>query len=169
MEVKSKIQKATVWIKKYKYVALVIIIGVLFMLTPTGKAVQKSNEISRQNDIANEDTIEDKLTEILSQIRGAGKVKVMLTVGAGEEIIYQTNEDVTNTSDSTKIKKEVVTVTNADREQTGLVRQTLSQTYLGAIIICQGADDPQTKLEITEAVCRITGLKSNCISVLKMK
>jgi len=40
---------------------------------------------------------------------------------------------------------------------------------MGAVIVCQGADDPQVRLSIVDAVSKVTGLGSDKISVLKMK
>ena len=41
--------------------------------------------------------------------------------------------------------------------------------FLGAVVVCQGADDPQVRLQVIDAVSKATGLRSNCIAVLKMK
>jgi stage III sporulation protein AG len=98
-------------------------------------------------------------------VRGTGKVSVMLMEASGEEIIYQT--DTSAASDSTKI--DTVMVTDAQRNQNGLIRKIIAPQYCGAIVVCSGADDPQIRLEIVEAVSRITGLGADRISVLKMK
>lgn len=169
MEIKGLSKKLTDWIKKYKFIALIIIVGVLLMAIPTEK---EDHDTIKSNDVVEATqtlTLEEELAQILSQVKGAGKVKVMLTVAQGEEVIYQTNDTVSTDSEATKKDTDTVTVTDADRNQSGLVRQANPPVYLGAIIICQGADDPIVKLAITEAVARIAGLKTNCISVLKMK
>ena len=169
MEIKGLSKKLTDWIKKYKFIALIIIVGVLLMAIPTEKedhdAIKSNNVVEATQTL----TLEEELAQILNQVKGAGKVKVMLTVAQGEEVIYQTNDTVSTDSEATKKDTDTVTVTDADRNQNGLIKQANPPVYLGAIIICQGADDPIVKLAITEAVARITGLKTNCISVLKMK
>ena len=60
-------------------------------------------------------------------------------------------------------------LSSSDREEEGLVRQVNPPVYLGALIVCQGGDNPTVKLSIVEAVMDITGLSSNQITVLKMK
>ena len=60
-------------------------------------------------------------------------------------------------------------MTDGQRGQTGLVRQVLPATYRGAVVVCQGADDPRIRLAIVEAVSMATGLGADRISVLKMK
>ena len=64
---------------------------------------------------------------------------------------------------------DTVIITDSERNQNGLIHQINPPSYMGAIIVCQGADDPAVKLSITEAVSKITGLKTNRISVLRMK
>lgn len=41
--------------------------------------------------------------------------------------------------------------------------------FTGAIVLCQGADHPEVRLKIVEAVAAFTGLGSNRIMVMKMK
>jgi len=95
-------------------------------------------------------------------------VSVMLTLRTGTSTVYQT-DDAQTKGDSGTAKQDTVIVTNADRAQTGLVQHILYPEYRGAIIVCQGADDVQVRLNIMEAVARITGLGMDKISVLKMK
>ena len=93
----------------------------------------------------------------------------MLTEDTGEEILYQFDEDRTSSESSTSVRTEVVTVTDSQRNESGLVRQVNPAKYLGVIVLCQGADDPALKLAITNAVSKITGLGADRIAVLKMK
>ena len=39
----------------------------------------------------------------------------------------------------------------------------------GAVVVCQGADDPQVRLDVTTAIAAYTGLGSDKITVMKMK
>ena len=41
--------------------------------------------------------------------------------------------------------------------------------YQGIVIVCDGADSAAIQLQLTEAVRALTGISSDCISVLKMK
>lgn len=168
MDIKQLTEKSGIFFKKNKYVVLVLLIGLIFLLIPETK--DQKNEI--QTSIVTEEkevSFEEKLAEILNQIDGAGKVKVMLTISEGEEIIFQTDESLSTNSDTSSKNIDTITVTDANKNQNGLVRQTNPPVYRGAIIVCQGADNPVVKLAITEAVARLTGIGTNCISVLKMK
>jgi stage III sporulation protein AG len=64
---------------------------------------------------------------------------------------------------------ETVIITDAQRAQQGLVKQVNPPVYLGAVVVCQGADRASVRLAIVEAVANATGLGADKISVLKMK
>ena len=113
--------------------------------------------------------LEEDLSRILGRIQGAGDVYVMLTTTRGEELVYQTDQDISKGTDSLTQKLDTVTVSDASRNETGLVRQINPPVYMGAIIVCSGADDPKVRLAIVEAVSKVTGIGANKISVLKMK
>lgn len=155
-------EKGRYVLRKYKYVLLILALGLVLMCLPDGQPVEEAP--------APEMTVEslsltEELEEILSQIQGAGKVKVMLSTATGEQTHYQTDED--QSSDTTR--RDTVIVTGDDRSQQGLVRQVDPPTYLGAVVVCQGADRPQVQLAIVQAVANVTGLGADRISVLKMK
>ena len=169
MELKSSLTKATGYIKKYKYVVLIIVLGAVFMMLPSKKDTDSSVTTNASEAKQDEISMEERLSNILKQIDGAGRVEVMLSIAKSENIIFQTDQEVTTGSDSSRVSTTTVTVTDADRNQAPLVQQHVAPVYQGAIIVCQGGDDPVTRLAIMEAVAKITGLKSNSISVLKMK
>ena len=112
---------------------------------------------------------EEKLAEILSSIKGAGNVKVMLTIQAGEEYFYQADTNATQSDATSSTATDTVILTDKNRTQSPLIRQILGPKYQGAIILCTGANDPSVKLSIIDAVSKITGLGSDKISVLELK
>lgn len=115
------------------------------------------------------DSMEERLAEILSQVAGAGKVQVLLTEATGAQTFYQENRDNTEGNQNKSTRTDTVILSDSSRGQTGLVSQINPPTYLGAIVLCQGADQSAVRLAITEAVANATGLGYHKISVLKMK
>lgn len=153
---------------KYKYVVMILLAGLILMLMPAPKINSTAPKDIKES-VDNTMTLEKQLSDILKCVKGAGEVQVILTVAAGEEILYQTNDDYSNNGDSGSTRTDTVTVTDSNREETGLIRQVNPPTYLGAIIVCQGADRPEVRLAIVDAVSKATGLGTDRISVLKMK
>ncbi len=162
MAIKNLVSKVKGYTKKYRYGALILLIGLVLMCIPNiGQSRVRNNETVASTLQVPTQSADEQLAEILSSIEGAGKVKVLLTVSEGERTVYQTN--VNNTQVST------VVVTDAQRQQDGLIMQVISPVYLGAIVVCQGADRPKVRLAVVEAVSNVTGLGADRISVLKMK
>ena len=152
---------------KYKYVLLILLLGILLMSLPEGSKESMQPEISVTAPVCTSKA--EELEAILSQISGVGKVRVMLTEAAGSETIYQTDEDRSETSDAQNIRVETVIVSGSERTETGLVRTVVPPVYLGAIIVCQGGDSPAVRLSVAEAVSNVTGIGTDRITVLKMK
>ncbi len=168
MDIGKVKEKVPALLKKYKYAVLVLVIGLVLMSLPEKKqaedaVIQDSTTSVKQRDIAME------LTDILGNIQGVGKVQVLLTVKAGESTVYQMDEDVDTSEAGSSIRKETVIITDSNRNQQPLVVQTLPAEYLGAVIVCQGADNATVRLAVVEAVCKATGLGADKVSVLKMK
>ena len=147
---------------KYKYPVLVVLVGLGLMLLP-GRTEPESTAAVAETVSAPD--LETRLAAILSQIDGVGRVQVLLTEESGREILYQTDSQ----TETDRRTEDTVLVEDADRTETGLIRQTLEPKYRGAVVLCQGADNPTVRLAIVEAVRCVTGLGADKISVLSMK
>ena len=160
---KSRIQCV---FNKYKYVALVVIIGIALMLLPTDKKdADPPNTIkeSTETDVP----LDSKIANLLRTMHGVGEVNVLLSVVTGEERIYQIDEDISD--DERDVQRSTVIVSDASRNQQGLIKQIIPPTYNGAVVVCDGGDDPTVKFAVVDAVSKLTGLSTDRISVIKMK
>jgi stage III sporulation protein AG len=162
-------RKLTNWISKYKYPTIVLLVGLVFLLIPGKTESAVDTPYETQPSSSAPITATQELEQILAMIHGAGEVKVMLSVSQGEETIYQSDPQSIDEHTGLVEKNSTVIITDANRQEAGLVRQRNPQTYLGAIIVCQGGDDPSVCLAIVQAVSDVTGLGADQISVLKMK
>ena len=141
---------------KYKYPILVVLVGLALLLLPGREAEEPAVPVQA----VTEESLEQRLEALLTQIEGAGAVRVLLTEDTGRETLWQTDVD--------SGREDTVIVEDSDRNETGLVRWTVEPSYRGAVILCQGADVPSVKLAIVEAVRCVTGLGADRISVQKM-
>lgn len=160
-------QTAAAFLKKYRYVVIILLLGLLLMMLPQQEEKTERPIVAEGEEAAPD--LSDALEDILCQIQGAGDVKVLLTCASGPETVYQQREDIPVSGNEGIIHREPVVITDSQRGQSGMVRMELGPEYLGAIVLCQGADSAAIRLAIVEAVSNATGLPSNCISVLKMK
>jgi stage III sporulation protein AG len=167
MDIKEFGKKAAGLIGKYRYALLVLALGLVLMMVPIGNK-KTAVETPREETVTAKDPSAE-LAHILGQIKGVGKVQVLLTVKTGQTTVYQTDEDADHSDTGSSIRKETVIITDSDRNQHPVVMQVLPPSYLGAVIVCQGADEAGVRLAVVEAVSKATGLGADKISVLKMK
>ena len=169
MEINKRTEKLQNWIKKYKYAVLVLIIGLALMLMPNNQSRQQKTDAVLPTTTRPQTLTEDSLAQILQSVEGAGKVKVLLSVGAGEETVYQADTEVSSSSGNQEETLKTVIITDSQKSESGLIRQINPVVYKGAIVVCQGADSPTVRLAVTQAVAKVTGLGSDSICVLKMQ
>ena len=162
----TRSEKVRLWIKEYRYVILVLVLGILLMMLPQGKTEEKKDDNVLIPETEAVETLPEQLEQLLSHVQGAGKVRVLLTEAEGERVIYQTDGEQ---SSQNSTRADTVIVSDSARAESGLVQQILPPSYMGAIILCQGADSASVRLSLIEAVSNATGLSSDRISVLKMK
>lgn len=164
MEMKGMISKITGILMKYRWAVCVLLVGIVLMLLPTGA---DTIEVTEPKDTASdpEVSVEQQLSALLSKIQGAGKVEVMLSYASGAETLYHSDTE----TDADSAHNSAVIVTDNDRNESALVTRVDPPQYLGAIIVCQGADSASVRLAIVEAVSKYTGLGADQIAVLKMK
>lgn len=153
-------------VKQNKSVLLIIVLGLLLMLIPMDSDKPSAEVIHSAEGKPN---LQEEMEEVLAQIQGVGKVRVMLTVAEGERTIYTRDEQRTDSQDRTDLHTDVVLITDAQRTGNGLVEQVISPVYKGAIVVCQGGDSGIVRLAVVDAVCDVTGLTADKVTVLKMK
>lgn len=170
------LKKITETVKKYKYVVLVLVIGLALLLLPLGGGDEKETVIPTEEKESDTDyaaRLEARLTEMLSQIDGAGRVSVMLTLEGSSTTEYQM--DVQRSSDtdenSTQISEERKTVilSTGSAYDEAAVTAVSYPKFQGALIICEGAGSAAVRYQLMQAVAALTGLSADRITVVKMK
>ena len=157
----------TLWQKlaRYRYALLVLLLGVGLMLLPS-KSERAQDPQPTENPGETPDSLCRQLEQILSQIDGAGEVHCLLTWAEGSRTIYQTD---TSRSGNGEVKSSTVLVSTGSGTETAVTVGTIGPVWQGVIIVCDGADSAQLRLELTRAVRALTGLSSDQIAVVKRK
>ena len=139
------------------------------------------NDVVQVSSEINYDENEEKLANILSNIAGVGKVKVLLTYSETSTYvpIYNENLKESNTTETdssggsrtvseTDSQKEVIYKEDSSGNQEPVTQSIISPKIEGAIITAEGADNAEVKTSIVEAVEAATGLATHKIQVFKM-
>ena len=122
--------------------------------------------------------LEKKLEDTLSKLKGVGEVKVMITLEDTIEKIpaFNTskNNETTNEVDSQGGTRETIRegmdiqmVTGS--EGTLMVLKEIKPTVRGVIVIAEGAEDPEIREMLYEAVKTVLGISGNRVEVYSSK
>ena len=152
---------------KYKYVLIVLAAGLALLLWPTGEREQleapSSSAGAEDFDLA---ALEEKLSQTLSQVEGAGKVTVILTVKSGMEQVPLTDRSTAVSERENSVEEKTVVI-NTGSGQEAVVRVQRSPVFQGAVVVSQGGDRAEVRLLLTQAVSALTGLGADRITVCK--
>ena len=125
------------------------------------------------------DVLEQRLINVLSKIRGAGRVDVLVTYETNGEIvtatIRQTDEDVrdadgtggSETSRSVREVTEPATIETGEGHQP-IVLYEKQPIIRGVIVVAEGASDFSVRQKLEAAVHAVTGIPIDRIEVFEM-
>lgn len=171
---KGKIEKRNKWI-----IALVLVsVLILAFWNSDGEEKKKSAE----TDIADMpfsavDTeyitnAETRLGDILSKIKGAGRVKVMITFDAGEEKVLAENQnsqlETQHSEDETQTKSQeendILIYDSKQGEEPFIVKEKLP-IPAGVLVVASGAGNESVRLELYEAVKALYGISGHRVKI----
>ena len=160
----GKVRWSELW-KKYKFVLLVVLVGIILMLLPVSSQTKETEENKSQIPQESFDlaAMEQRREEVLGKIDGVGKLRWMLTLQSGTRLTLA--EDTQRDQDRTQ--REIVTLNRGSGNQEIVITNRFYPVYQGAVVVCQGADSSAVRLAITETVQALTGLPSDRIRVAK--
>lgn len=162
------------------YVVLVALIILLYALSSLdSKAEEPADEATAQTAVQTtyetEQELESRLATVLSNIRGAGKVEVMITYETGTEIVPAMSVDSqnsTSTGQSTSTTSQTESSSPATVSDSGknepIVLTEIRPTIRGVIVIAEGAADIGVALDLQRAVQTVLGVAADSIEVFEM-
>ena len=167
---------------------IMLIVGLLLavIVWPTSgdKSEEKQNDIQAEltgtqatENLTYEEQLEKKLADILSKVKGAGKVEVMITLESSSELVLQVDEngssDTIHEEDSAGgVRDSSQSSYSKDTVQTGsddtpYVIKEINPKGSGVLVIAEGAGSAAVKNEIYEAVEALFNLPVHKIKVLE--
>lgn len=182
---KGLFSKSGVSQKQAKWLTVLGVAGMLLiMLTglwPDNKGkADVSQDVVGSLDVHAQQT-EQRLAEILKQIKGVGAVHVMVTLESGVEYRYaadekQSGDSVFTYADGSDAPSKVQE--KEDRQQSyilvdssggkkPLVLTELSPRVKGVVVVCSGAGNPVIRQRVTDAVTTALGITSLQVCVIQ--
>ncbi len=174
---KSFLHKADV-IKNNKKLALIVIAGFLIIalifISELDFNTIDSSKIEIKEEMSTEEYcayLEEKVTEIIECIDGAGKTKVMITLSETTEYIYATNDKNTrksnDASDDSAVENDYVII-EKDNNDAGLLIKTIEPKVRGVAIVCEGGNNSTVQNQIYSAISAVLNISTSRISISKL-
>ena len=160
---------------------VIFLVGVVIVII-AGSYIFSDDEVSTVSENSSDyvfdaDVFENKLAKILSEINGAGNVKVMISYRTGVETVplldTKDSNTVTQESDSDSARRteqnSVETSIIFNQEKNGnkvpYISKTIMPVVEGVIVTCDGGGDEIVKANVIKAVTVITGVTANKVQV----
>lgn len=170
-EIKKKLPEFIEKLGKDKKALLIVAIGVLGMililLSELPSQGRESDKMAQNEDVFIYRELEEETEKLLSEVEGAGKVRVMLTYeDDGERIFARNSETRTKTDTESQLSSQYITI-EADEGETGLLLKVIYPKVRGVAVVCSGGDDPLVKSEISSLLSALFDIGSNRISIAR--
>lgn len=187
-KVKEKPLKKSDWL-------IVVLAGILLMIVvlPTGSGkertrigteTEKTDEAEmkegRIQEIHQTNDMEEKLEGILSQIEGAGEVRVMITYeDGGTQVVEKDEQTAANTTSETDSAGGIRTTNDVQNQKntvydeaeggnTPFVAKELTPKIEGVLVVAAGGDKREVQQNISEAVLALFHVDAHRIKIVKM-
>lgn len=164
--------------KKNLKILILIIVGIIALILLMG--VGNKEEVAKNQSVNSDNSyvttlqycreLEGKLENLLSQVSGAGNVKVMISVEGSPELVYATSDDnktSSSSSGSTVTSSSNPIIVESNGSANPLILTENLPDVKGVIVVSSGAKDIAIKLDILNAVSTLLNISTDKISVLK--
>ena len=155
-------------LKKYRFVALILLVGLVLMLLPTS-GEKTEGEREEHGETYSLSQTEQRLESLLRNMQGVGQVNVMLTLKSGSTLELAKDSSTSVRDNETKRESDIVTVSRGSGSEEVVVTQERYPVYQGAVVVCEGGGNSAVRLAVIDAVSVLTGLGSDKITVVQWK
>lgn len=164
-------------IKQVKHIGLIIAVIFLLILaiiffgdfsfsSSTSGTTQSTSTYTNADEYVK--SLENRLKNVLSQIKGAGNVEVMISVDNGIEfeiaIDTESSSISKNGETTTTTSSKPIIITN-DGQQTPIIISENLPTITGVVIVSSGANDVFVKLNLLSATETLLNISQNDIQI----
>ena len=164
---------------------VIVLLGASYLIEPGGSKSTMSDmsSISSESqgdqlfqqvngqEIVND--IEKRLSELLSQVEGAGQVSVMVYAdSSSEQIPAYNNMQDTRSDERTDGRSSEISETRELALSSGddpVILKTIIPQIKGVVVVAEGADDMLVKAQLNNAVCTLLGIPEHRVQILKHK
>lgn len=161
-------------IKNIEIKLAVMLCAIILAVYLIGSGIAKAKD-KEKVEVEGETNVSQQLEKILSQIKGVGKVKVLITFDGEGELVpaqsgtkysYSTSDEKGQTSTTTETSNTVIV--SGDKGNAALILKEIAPKVLGVIVVAEGAEDPKVKIALMSATSAATGADIDKIKIFEM-
>lgn len=142
-------------------IAGLVLIGLTEILPGKDTAATTASEVT---EMQVEAALEQRMTDLLTQVDGVGRCRVMVTLESGSRSVYATDSAVTASGNS----QQVLTV-DTDTGPVGLLLTRIQPTVKGVAVVCDGGGDPAVCRRITQLIATTFHISERRVCIAKQK
>lgn len=160
---------------KHLQIYIAVLLGIVVLVIYFSTFKTSSNVQEELNSVVTSEyisSLESRMEKVLSEISGAGNVKVLITIEKDAEKVMAQNTEkktVTNGDNTTITETTELVLINKNGSYVPVVLYETLPVIKGVVVVCQGAKDPMVKLQIINAVRAAIEVNSTSIEVLEGK
>ena len=147
-------------LKEVRIPLLLLCAGLLLVLSGGRGSLKEQTSENDMGDVLSTQLLEEsekRLAALLQEIDGVGEVHVLLSCVTTPETEYVSDGG------------ETVVLSAGSGKESALSKYTRYPNYLGAVVVCHGADQAEVRLQVMEATAQFTGLGADRITVLRLR
>ncbi len=157
-------------IEIYIAVGLALLVAIIYFSCIGGKSKPNNSTTKIDNVNANFSTsgeyidyLENKLENVITKVKGAGDVEVIVTLEKGFEYVYVTEEETRTTSNGTTITTTSVVMVNGQP----VIKEEIYPVVGGIAVIASGADNLSVKMNILSIIQTVIEIDNSKINIYK--
>ena len=166
MSYEKRKKRITEYLKEHKklqwiliIILLIIALSLLFFNDYKKKVPSETNQISSYTR-----DLENRLTTALSQVKGAGRINVVITIESGMETVIAMKKETSTTNNGTETTETPVLVNGKV-----VVLKEVFPKIQGVMIVAEGADNISVLTKIQQATMSLLDININQIQILTKK
>lgn len=176
LNLKDKFKSLIAKLKKIKHieiyiaVGLAVLVAIIYFASISSSSSDKNSSSSKDDNLSTNFStsqeyvvyLENKLENVLEDIKGVGNANVIITLEKGFEYIYVTEEETKTTSNGTTIT--TVTVVLVDGQP--VLKEEIYPIIKGIVVVTDGADDINTKMNIITVIQTVIDIDNSKINIV---
>lgn len=161
---------------KRKKENLILLLILLVILLVSVNYIFNSDQNIKENEVdekieeqtTTKNSIEDKITQVLSQISGISEVSIVINYAneGNTNVVYDTKETMNEQGSVTSVEKNVA-YNEKSGEKTAIIEMFSTPKVEGVIVVAKGVGSTELKQKISTALGNLLGIASYKVQVFE--